>query len=175
MNYVYAGASLDGYIAGPNGEIDWLSEWDNPDDGDYGFAEFMAGVDALLMGRKTFDLVVGAGEWYYTKPVFVLSNTMGEAPESHADRAEVCQGPLPEVAASLARRGYENLYIDGGNVVQQALRADLVDELTVTQLPIVLGKGIPLFGDLESPIRFDHVNTVVFKSGLVKSRYRKRI
>ncbi len=174
MNYVYVGASLDGYIAGPNGEIDWLEERSHPDDGDYGFAEFMVGIDALLMGRNSFDVVAGMDEWFYTKPVFVISNTMTEVPKSHADKVQLCGGALPDVVANLAKRGYENLYLDGGQVIQQALRDDLIDELIVTQLPILLGKGISLFGDLESPIRFDHVNTVVFKSGLVKNHYRKR-
>lgn len=173
MNYVYVGASLDGYIAGPNGEIDWLEERSHPDDGDHGFADFMAGIDALLMGRNSFDVVAGMNEWFYTKPVFVISNTMTEVFLFYADKVQLCRGSLPEVVKNLAERGYENLYIDGGKVIQQALREDLIDELIVTQLPILLGKGIPLFGDLDGPIRFDHVNTVVFKSGLVKNHYRK--
>jgi dihydrofolate reductase len=174
MNYVYVGASLDGYIAGPNDELDWLDEWSHPDDGDYGYGEFMEGIDALLLGRRSFDVVLGFGEWHYTVPAFVLSNTLTEVPEALSDRVQLCRGPLPDVLEQMAAQGFENVYLDGANVVQQALAAGLVDELIVTRLPIILGGGISLFGPLDSALRFDHVDTTVFKSGLVKSHYRAR-
>ena len=84
-NYVYIATSLDGFIADKDGGLDWLMEIPNPDKSDYGFAEFMNTVDALLMGRKTFEIVVSFGQWPYTKPVFVLSNSLKEIPDNFFD------------------------------------------------------------------------------------------
>ena len=78
--YVYIAQSLDGYIAGPNGELDWLYEVENPDDSDFGYAEFIDQVDALVMGRNTFEMVLSFDVWPYTKPVYVASSTLESVP-----------------------------------------------------------------------------------------------
>ncbi len=121
-NIVYIATSLDGYIAGPNNEMDWLHQVPNPDGSDFGFANFMANVDALVMGRNTFEMVLSFGvEWPYNKPVFVLSNTLKSVPEGYQDKVFLVQGALPTVVEQLHQQGYQHLYIDGGKTVQSFL------------------------------------------------------
>ena len=118
-NIVYIATSLDGYIADSDGGLDWLQTVPNPHQDDLGFNDFMAGIDALVMGRNTFDVVCGfGGEWPYPKPVFVLSSSLKEIPDEYRDKAELVSGSLDEVVASLHQKGFRNLYIDGGKTVQ---------------------------------------------------------
>lgn len=172
-NYVYIGTSLDGYIATSEGGIDWLNEVPNPEESDYGFAEFISLIDAIVMGRNTFETVVSFGFWPYERPVFVLSEHLTEIPAEMSDKAELISGEVPELVEQLRKRGYENLYVDGGITIQSFLAHDLIDEMIITRLPIVLGSGIPLFGELEEPLRFRHVSTEVYDNALVKSHYRR--
>jgi len=172
-NYVYIATSLDGFIATANGGLDWLNEIPNPDNSDYGFAEFMNGIDALVMGRNTFEKVLSFGVWPYDKPVFVLSNSLAEIPEDMAGEAELIKGEIYEVASHLNQKGYNNLYIDGGKVIQSFLKEDLIDELVITRIPILLGEGIPLFGKLDCQMKFKHVKTEILNKMLVKSSYSR--
>lgn len=169
--YVYVATSLDGFIAASDGGVDWLMEVPNPDGSDFGFGEFMRGVDALVMGRNTFEMVLGFGSWPYHKPVFVLSSTLREIPETLAGKAEIVRGPLDELLRRLAERGFRNLYVDGGQVIQSFLAEDRVDELIITRVPIVLGEGIPLFGHMPRRLKFEHRKTEVLAGTLVKSHY----
>ena len=117
-NYVYIATSLDGFIATVDGGIDWLNEIPNPEQSDYGYAEFISGIDAIVMGRGTFEKVLTFGDWSYEKPVFVLSNSLEEVPEHLAGKVEIIRGEISEVVSLLNQRGYTNLYIDGGKVIQ---------------------------------------------------------
>ncbi len=171
---VYIGMSLDGCIATPDGGLDWLMEVPNPDGSDFGFAGFMGGVDAVVMGRRTFEFVVDSGQWIYDKPVFVLSRSLESVPEHLADKASVIQGLPAEVIAELGTRGFASLYIDGGNVVQQFLNASLVDELILTRVPVLLGKGIHLFSNLEGTSHWVHEETKVLGGQVVQSRYTQQ-
>ncbi len=172
-NYVYIATSLDGYIAASDGGLDWLMEIPAPGGEDYGYAEFMATIDALVMGRKTFEKVLTFGDWPYDKPVFVLSTTITEVPEHLAGKVEIVHGELKELTGTLNQRGYNNLYIDGGVTIQNFLQQDLIDEMIITKVPTLLGGGIPLFGTLDEPIKFKHVKTEIYDNGLVKSRYSR--
>ncbi|MFC1769723.1 dihydrofolate reductase family protein [Nitrospirota bacterium] len=169
-NYVYIAASLDGYIAAPDGGIDWLMEIPIPE-GDNNFAEFMSKIDALVMGRNTFEMVVSFGEWIYDKPVFVLSNTLTSVPENLAGKAEPISGELSSVVEQLNSRGYKNLYIDGGKTIQSFMEADMIDHLFVTRVSLLLGDGIPLFGTLSKSMKFKHVQTEVLTEDLVQGHY----
>lgn len=171
--HVYIATSLDGFIADRDGGLDWLHAIPNPSGDDFGFAEFMAGIDALVMGRVTFETVLGFGAWPYDKPVFVVSNTLTTLPASHVDRAEIVRGTPEELVRDLVARGHARLYIDGGTTIRGFLEADLVDELIITQVPVLLGGGHPLFGALAEPLAFEHVATEVLAPGLVKNRYRR--
>jgi dihydrofolate reductase len=172
-NYVYIATSLDGFIATVDGGIDWLNEIPNPDQSDYGYAEFISGIDALVMGRGTFEKVLTFGDWPYDIPVFVLSNRLTTAPEHLTDKVEIVKGKISEVINILNQRGYSNLYIDGGKVIQSFLREDLIDELIITRIPILLGDGIPLFGKLDQILKFKHKKTETHNNMLVKSSYTR--
>jgi len=173
-NIVYIATSLDGYIARKDGNIDWLMEIPNPDNSDYGFSDFMKKIDASIMGRNTFELVLKFGQWPYTKPVFVLSKTMKEIPGDIRNKAELIQGKLNTIVEGLKDRGFENLYIDGGKTIQSFLKKDMIDEIIITRIPIILGSGIPLFEEMDLELRFEHVQTEVLNKALVKSRYLRK-
>ncbi len=171
-NIVYIATSLDGYIADKNNQLDWLHEAPNPDGEDFGFAEFMQRIDALVMGRNTLDVVLSFGvDWPYTKPVFVLSNTLTKAPKGYEDKVFLVKGELTQIVQDLKAKGYNDLYIDGGLTVQSFLKQDLIDELIITTIPTVLGGGISLFGELEKPLKFKHVKAERLVNYLVKNTY----
>ncbi len=173
-NYVYIAASLDGFIATPDGGIEWLEEAPNPEGGDFGFSVFLARVDGLVMGRVTFEKVLGFDDWPYSIPVFVMSDSLREVPSGLEGKVRIVSGSPGEVCARLGDQGFENLYVDGGRVIQSFLNEDLIDELIVTRFPKLLGKGIPLFGELGESLDFAHVETEVLGDCLVKSRYRRK-
>jgi dihydrofolate reductase len=164
--------SLDGFIADEHGGLDWLYEVPNPTGSDYGYADFMAGVDAVVMGRGTYDAVARFDEWPYDKPVIVLSRSrlQGSTPPDVEQRAD----PLPALVTELAERGWINLYVDGGRVVSSFLTAGLLDSLIISTLPVVLGRGIPLFSDVDGRHWLDHVHTEVLSEQIVRSHYTAR-
>ncbi len=175
LNVVYIATSIDGYIADKQDKLDWLEEIPNPDNIDCGWADFMARIDGIVMGRNTFETVCGFDcEWPYCKPVFVLSNSLTSIPVKYRDKAELVNGELQNVLRKINKKGYSNLYIDGGMTIQNFLNEDLIDEMIITRMPILLGGGAPLFGDLATPLRFEHVKTEVFLNAMVQSHYKKK-
>lgn len=173
-NVVFIGTSLDGYIADSNGGLDFLQSVPNPEHNELGFPEFMESIDALLMGRKTYETVIGfGGHWPYSKPVFVLSNSLNSLPEQVKGKVELVNGPIEEIVQQLNQRRFENLYIDGGKLIQSFLQMDMIDELIISKLPILLGGGTPLFGKLQSHLMFEHVETEVLLGAIVKSHYKR--
>jgi dihydrofolate reductase len=171
--YVYVGVSLDGFIAAADGDLDWLNEIPNPDESDYGFAEFISSIDAIVMGRNTFEKVLTFDSWPYEKPVFVLSNSLKDVPQSLGTKAEIVSGPLRALVSQLRERGFAHLYVDGGIVIQSFLEEDLVDEMILTRIPILLGAGVPLFGGLTKRLWFKHDRTEALNETLVKSYYKR--
>jgi dihydrofolate reductase len=168
---VFVGVSVDGFIARANGALDFL---DAGGDEPHGYEEFIATVDTVVMGRKTFEIVLGFGSWPFgEKPVVVLSNQ--PQPLSTAvgrgGRVEQMAGPPAQVVAALAGRGAQHLYVDGGLTIQGFLRAGLVTRLVVTRVPVLIGSGIPLFGALLEDVRLRHVATKTFRGGLVQTEY----
>ncbi len=170
----YIAASLDGYIADKEGGVDWLNEIPNPEQDDYGFAEFMQKIDAVLMGANTFRVVQSFGVWPYTVPVFVASGSIRQVPAGYEGKIELVKGNILEILSAIAASGNEKVYVDGGKLIQSCLKENALDELIITHIPILLGSGIPLFGELERRIELDHVQTQVLGIGLVKSHYRIR-
>ena len=164
---VFVGASLDGFIARANGAFDFLPDDPEP----HGFEEFYASVDALVMGRKTYETALGFGSWPYgTKPVFALSHR--PLPPTPAGAVvEHLSGTPQEIVGQLEARGIRHIYVDGGRTVQEFLRAGLIDRITVTRVPVLIGSGISIFGDLARDIRLKHVATRTYPSGLVQSEY----
>jgi dihydrofolate reductase len=173
---VYVATSLDGYIAGPQDELSWLIEYPNPEQSDFGFAELMNRIDALLMGRKTFEFVFKTGMWPYTKPVYVLSSTLNEIPKPLEGKAFLIEPQqhkplLDSIAQFLESQGVNTLYIDGGQTIHTFISQNKVDELVITRVPIILGAGTPLFPNLSAPLSFMHIQTETFSNGLTKSTY----
>lgn len=173
-NYVNIAASLDGFIASEDGGLDWLTEIPNPVGSDYGFSVFIDSIDAIIMGRNTFDTVLSFGEWPYSKPVFVLSRSKKSVPDYLQGKAEFISGELKSIISILKRKGYHNLYIDGGKVIQSFLQEDLIDVITLTRATVLLGSGVPLFGNMKIPLKFIHKTTEVLNEYLVKSTFKRQ-
>lgn len=145
--FVFIATSLDGYIARKNNEIDWLNQPTTAPGEDHGYNAFISRIDTIVMGRGTFEKVTTFDPWPYENTrVIVLSQSMSELPDTFQAKAELHRGSLEELLPKLA--GAKGIYIDGGKVIQSFLRLDLVDEMTITQLPVLLGAGMPLFGEL---------------------------
>ena len=173
-NIVYIATSLDGYISDKDDGLDWLDSIPNPDNIDMGYGDLMNRIDALVMGRKTFEVVCGFDvPWPYTKPVFVLSKSLTAIPQEYEGKAELMSGALDSVLATIHGKRHQELYIDGGSTIQNFLKQDLIDEMIITVLPLLLGGGSPLFGDLPEPLGFEHVKTEVMLNAMVQSHYRR--
>ena len=166
---VFIATSLDGFIAREDGALDWLPLDDVEP---HGYEEFIATVDALVMGRKSLEAVLTFDSWLYgSKPVVVLSRTMRELKVPEGAVCELMAGTPQEIVDRLSQRGWKHLYIDGGVTIQGFLNAGLIQRLIVTRIPVLLGSGIPLFGPLSQDIRLEHVATRSYPSGLVQSEY----
>ena len=169
--YVYIAQSLDGFIADKNGGLDWLNEIPNPDNSDFGFAEFMSSIDAVVMGRNTFEKVHSFGMWPYAKPVYIISSTLNELPKEYFGKAEILNLKPHQIIEKLNKEGFNNLYIDGGALIQSFLSEDLIEELIITSIPVLLGDGISLFGKLDKSLKFKLQRSEVLIDSLVKSHY----
>ena len=165
---VFVGISLDGFIARQNGALDFLEAGGGAP---HGYEEFIASVDALVIGRYTFDTVLGFGGWAYgTKPVFVLSSR--PLPPTPAGAVvQRMEGEPAAIVAELEARGIGHEYVDGGVTIQRFLRAGLIQRLIITRLPVLIGSGIPLFGSLPRDISLRHIATRQYQGGLVQSEY----
>ena len=164
---VFIGVSLDGFIARSDGGLDWLEPFHGED---HGYGGFFAGVDAVVIGRGTYDTVIGFPEWPYGgKRVIVCTGR----PAEPRHREELWSGSPRALAERLDREGVRRVYVDGGALIRSFLREGLVDELTIDIIPLILGRGRPLFasGNPETPLRF--VDSKSFPSGLVQIRYQR--
>ena len=171
---VFIATSLDGFIAREDGGIDWLDHLSLEGE-DQGYEAFMADVDLLVMGRATFETVLGFGQWPYgTRRMVVMSRTLASdaIPEALRATVSVHAGPVDEaLLESFAAKGATHAYVDGGLLIQAFLQADLIDDMIITRLPVLLGAGRPLFGALAGDRWWRHEATTAFPSGLVQSRY----
>ena len=170
---VYIATSIDGFIARENGSIDWLDSGADGAGEDYGYAQFMSTVDALVMGRRTWETVRTLGAWPYGKtPVVVLSSKKVDIPRELAKTVSTMGGRVDAIVNALAARELHHLYVDGGNTIQRFLNAGAIQRLIITRIPVLIGSGIPLFGKLDrGDVRLRHVLTRSFPSGLVQSAY----
>ncbi len=164
---IYIAASIDGYIARKDGGLDWL-EYGHAGDEDYGFKKFINGIDALVLGRNTYEVVSSFSEWPYKgKRVIVLSNTLKEVRKE----AELFCGQLTDLASMLHSEGIMHVWIDGGITVSRFLEAGLVDDITISVIATVLGSGIPLFSTMNREHKCHLVSTQSYPSGLVQLKY----
>jgi dihydrofolate reductase len=172
---VFLGMSVDGFIARLDDDLSFLGDGNDggpPDDGDggdFGFAEFVSGIDALLMGRGTYKVIEHVDEWpYQGKPVHVLSGSL----EADADPRITVHRSFEEAVAALGAAGYRRVYVDGGRTVHQFLQAGLIADLTLSRVPVLIGTGHTPFGELAADIPLEHVRTQTFRGGMVQTTYR---
>lgn len=164
---IYIASSIDGYIARKDGNLDWL-HYGHTGDEDYGFKKFTSTIDAVVMGRNTYEVVAGFEEWAYKdKRVIVLSNTLPKVRKE----AELFSGQLTELLAKLHAETIKHIWIDGGITVSRFLEAGLVDDITVSIIAMVLGSGIPLFSTMKREHKCRLISTQSYPSGLVQLKY----
>src|SRR5215475_6979873 len=166
---VFIGTSVDGFIARRNGAFDFLPEGGGEP---HGYDEFIASVDALVIGRKTFETVLSFPEWPYGKKrVVVLSSQPLDFSRLKGGVVEQMAGSPKEIVSKLEASGARHVYVDGGDTIQRFLREGLIQRITITRVPVLIGDGIPLFGVLSQDVRLRHVTSQHYPSGLVKSEY----
>ncbi len=171
---VFIAASLDGFIARADGDLDWLLTATTSTD-DHGYAAYMQSIDTLLLGRHTYEKVLSFDPWPYVgKRVVVMSNTLDDTaiPPALAGQVSLQHGTVHDAAAALAAAGAKSVYVDGGKLIQSFLAEELIDTLTITRIPMLIGNGIPLFGNAGHDIRLAHLRTTTYESGFVQSTYR---
>ncbi|MCW9033267.1 MAG: dihydrofolate reductase family protein [Rhodospirillales bacterium] len=171
---VFIATSLDGFIARSDGDLDWLDAANElvTEGEDCGFHDFMESCDALIMGRKTYEKVLSFGSWPYgSKKVIVLSRNKISFPSHIPETVSHSSETPDQLSQRLSSESAKRLYIDGGNTIQRFLAAGLINDLTITVIPVVLGQGIPLFGDLKKDIPLKLVDTRSYDFGFVQLNY----
>ena len=169
---VFIATSLDGFIARPDGGLDWLPVPDPEGPEDYGYHDFMDSVDCLVMGRKSFETVMAFEPWPYSEErVIVLSATLNAISTPVGGRVELFKGSREALVEKLSTEGVRRVYLDGGKTIQGFLRAGLVSDILITTIPVLIGQGIPLFGPLDGDIALTHLRTEAYPNGFVQSVY----
>ena len=173
-NSIFIATSIDGYIADKNGGIEWLDDIPEINTIDTGYDAFTSQIDAIVMGRTTFETVLSFDiDWPYKKHVFVLSRTLTEVPDNLKDKVFFVNGPLKEVLKTIHNRGLYRLYIDGGRVIQSFLKEDLIDEMVITTIPTLLGGGSSLFGELTQKLNFECFKSVLYLDKIVQNHFKR--
>ncbi|MBT5186197.1 MAG: dihydrofolate reductase [Kordiimonadaceae bacterium] len=173
-NIVYCAMSLDGYIADKDGGVAFLDSIEHPPEADdYGYTEFMDSIDALVMGRNTYDTVMGFGvDWPYgDKTVVVVTHHDIKISDDIKGSVSSFAGSPQEIIQHLKAMGKVNLYIDGGKIIQEFLNENLIDQLIISVVPILIGEGIPLFGPLNKDLKLITESSNQYKNGLLQLKY----
>jgi dihydrofolate reductase len=179
---VFIATSADGFIAKPNGSVDWLhtagnQEADMGDHADMGLTKYISSVDCMIMGRKCMDTISSMNltpdQWFYgDMKIIVLSNTLKEAPENLKGKVEMYSGDLNELISNLENEGLKHAYIDGGTTIQAFINLQLINELTITRTPVLLGQGISLFGKTSKDIKLEQAEAIAFPNDFVQLKYK---
>ncbi len=179
---VYIATSVDGFIARNDGSVDWLELYGNHEakmneSDDMGWGNFMESVDCLIMGRGSMEMISGmnlaSDQWLYGDTrIIVLSNTLKEPPENMKDKVEMYSGDLLELITKLKGEGFKHAYVDGGKTIQSFLNLKLINEMTITQVPVLLGEGKPLFGKTTQDIRLEKSEAITFPNDFVQIHYK---
>ncbi len=178
---VYIAASVDGYIASPDGGLDWLDTAGNVEadmgSDDMGFQAFINSIDCMVMGRKCMQTISSMNltpeQWIYgDKPIVVLSKTLPEPPENLRAYVEMYSGDIQTLMIELERRGHKHAYIDGGATITSFINRKLIDEIIITRIPVLLGEGIPLFGKIKQRVKLENSSAIVFSNEFVQVKYR---
>ncbi|MEH6581506.1 MAG: dihydrofolate reductase family protein [Halioglobus sp.] len=177
---VYIATSADGYIATPDGGVDWLHTAGNleADMGseDMGFSSFINSVDCMIMGRKCMEVISSLNltpeQWPYGDiHIVVLSNTLSEPPENLRGKVDMYSGDIPELVLSLESNGFKHAYIDGGAAITSFINLKLIDEMIITKVPVLLGEGIPLFGKINSRVKLENARATAFRNEFIQVKY----
>ena len=173
--HVFIATSLDGYIARKDHAIDWLENQGTTSD-EHGYTRFVDSVDGIIFGRKTYEVVLNltSGDWPYPKPVIVLSRTLtqSDVPAHLTDQVTITDQTPRELLQSVQMKGWKRAYIDGGITIQSFLNEGLIEDLIITTLPVLIGEGIPLFGNTTQDIQLELIELTRYPSGLAQSHYR---
>ena len=174
--HVFIATSLDGFIARPNHAIDWLENQGTTTE-EHGYTQFIDSVDGIIFGRKTYEVVLNLtsdDDWPYPKPVIVLSRTLtnSDIPLHLADKVTITDQTPSDLLATLNQKGWKRTYIDGGKTIQSFLNEGLIQDITISTIPILIGQGIPLFGNTPKDIHLELISTRQYPSGLAQSHYR---
>ncbi|MDX1958808.1 MAG: dihydrofolate reductase family protein [Leptospiraceae bacterium] len=169
---VFIAVSIDGFIATKNGDVDWLH---NPiygmGDEDFGYADYITFIDCVIMGRGTYDKISDFDEWPFPeRRVIVMSSTLKNSDES--SKVEIINSTPEELITKLKKENVRSIYLDGGKTIQSFLKANLIDEITITYIPILLGSGISLFDSIEKEIHLKLLKTKSWENGFVQSKYK---
>jgi len=167
---VFCGTSVDGFLARVDDTFDFLLEGEQEP---HGFKEFLASVDVVVMGRRTFEVVQNLGhlELYGDKPMMVLSSRPLGLSSGESGKIDRMSGEPGEIVRQLEARGFQHAYVDGGVTIQRFLAAGCIDRLVITRVPVLIGAGIPLFGPVPRDIQLRHVVTRSYPGGMVQSEY----
>lgn len=174
---VYIATSLDGFIARNDGSIDWLTDANAviPPGEDCGYAAFMSKVDVLIMGRNTYDQVAGFDPWPYEgRRVVVLTSRSAELRQGPGIQLEASTESPLQLMTRLGSEGFKHAYVDGGKVIQSFLSFGLIDTITITTIPVLIGNGRPLFGGLPKDIKLQLIESRAFEFGFTQATYRAR-
>lgn len=179
---VFIATSLDGFIARENGEVDWLHTSGNinvdlGDQSDMGMNAFMSTVDCMIMGRKCMDMIssmnLSADQWPYGDiKIVALSNTITKPPDNLKNKVEMYSGDILALISKLENAHFKHAYIDGGATIQAFLDLELINEMTITKAPIILGTGIPLFGKTIKDIKLEAAEAEAFPNDFVQIKYK---
>ena len=179
----FIAASADGYIATSDGGVEWLEGAGCPESGngasfgDGGFAEYIASVDCMIMGRNCMEKLASfnltPNQWPYPDiPIFALSKSVRKTPENLAGKVDLYSGDIPDLIAMLESDGHTHAYIDGGATITSFIELGFLDEICVTQVPILLGEGFPLFGALGTTVKLSDAQATVFSNDFVQWKYK---
>ncbi len=178
---VFIATSVDGYIATKNGDVDWLEKAGKPDadmgeQSDMGFKNYIASIDCMIMGRKCMEKIssfnLSPEQWPYgNTKIFVLSNTVKKAPENLKGKVEIYSGDIPALLSRLKSEGFQHAYIDGGETIISFLNLKLINEMTITRAPVLLGDGIPLFGKTKFSIKLKNSRAETYPNDFIQIKY----
>lgn len=171
--HVFIAVSLDGFIARYDGDISWLLQRDDPEE-DHGYTDFIADKDVIVMGRGSYEKVLTFDKWPYDRHVIVLSKQLAgsKVPEELKGKLQFSGLDPRKLLEDLEGQNFHRVYVDGGQVIQSFLRDGLIHDMVITTVPVLIGGGKSLFGDLAQDIDLELVCSRTFPSGLVQSSYR---
>jgi len=179
---VFIATSVDGFIAKEDGSVDWLQTAGNPtidmgDEADMGMNEYMSTIDCMIMGRKCMDTISSMNltpqQWPYgSAKIIVLSTTVKEAPANMKGKVKMYSGDLQALVFELENDGFKHAYIDGGTTIQQFINLKLINEITITIAPILLGEGKSLFGKTFKDIKLEEAKAIAFSNDFIQVKYK---